>query len=98
MTADAPLANSDLAMAIAAYEQLEDAAPSPVASATGFGPAPRKRRLDPLARHPRLHDGGDREPEHERPPDLPRHQRGVADAMPEDIEDRRHTSDYTYTG
>jgi hypothetical protein len=37
-TAEAPFENSDLAIAIAAYEQLDDAAPRPVAKATGFVP------------------------------------------------------------
>src|SRR6059036_3749949 len=36
----APFWNSDLAIAIAAYEHDDDAAPSPVAQATGRGPEP----------------------------------------------------------
>src|SRR3954466_11832910 len=39
-TAEAPFWNSDLAIATAAYEQDDDAAPSPVASATGLAPSP----------------------------------------------------------
>src|SRR3954454_5534275 len=39
-TADAPFWNSDLAIAIAAYEHEDDAAPRPVASATGRAPSP----------------------------------------------------------
>jgi hypothetical protein len=42
VAADAPFWNSDLAMATAAYEHEEDAAPSPVARATG-------RALEPLS-------------------------------------------------
>src|SRR5436305_13642548 len=38
--AEAPLANNDLAIAIAAYEHDDDAAPSPVAQAIGRGPEP----------------------------------------------------------
>ena len=45
-------------------------------------------RLDPLARDPGLHDRGDREAEHERPPDLPCHQEGVREA----VADRRQDS------
>src|SRR5436309_3262488 len=41
---DAPFWNRDFAIAIAAYEHDEDAAPSPVASATGFGPDPDSAR------------------------------------------------------
>jgi len=40
LAAEAPLANSDLAIAIAAYEHEEDAAPSPVAKPIGFAPEP----------------------------------------------------------
>src|SRR5262245_25349971 len=39
-TADAPRANSERAIAIAAYEHEEEAAPSPVAFATGTKPSP----------------------------------------------------------
>jgi hypothetical protein len=42
VAADAPFWKSDLAMATAAYEHDDDAAPSPVASATG-------RALEPLS-------------------------------------------------
>src|SRR5579884_2106334 len=42
--AEAPLANSDLAIAIAAYEHEDEAAPRPVASATGRTPAPPSAR------------------------------------------------------
>src|SRR5947209_18348432 len=42
--AEAPFWNSDLAIAIAAYEHEDDAAPSPVASATGRGPDPPSAR------------------------------------------------------
>src|SRR4051812_10625798 len=42
--ADAPFWNSDLAMAIAAYEQELDAAPSAVARDTGRGPDPDSER------------------------------------------------------
>ena len=38
VTADAPFWNNDFAIAIAAYEHEEEAAPNPVARATGFGP------------------------------------------------------------
>src|SRR3954453_15588750 len=38
--ADAPFSNSDLAIAIAAYEHDDDAAPSPVAHPTGRAPEP----------------------------------------------------------
>src|SRR4051794_20289800 len=40
VAAEAPLANSDLPIAIAAYEHDEEAAPRPVARATAPGPAP----------------------------------------------------------
>jgi len=40
VAAEAPFWNSDFAMAIAAYEQEEDAAPSPVALAIGTKPPP----------------------------------------------------------
>src|SRR5436190_597521 len=40
VTAEAPLANSDLAIAIAAYEHDDEAAPRPVARATGPNPSP----------------------------------------------------------
>src|SRR3954463_11592212 len=39
-TAEAPFWKSDLAIAMAAYEQDDDAAPRPVASATGRTPDP----------------------------------------------------------
>src|SRR4051794_36917137 len=42
--ADAPFWNSDLAIAMAAYEHDDDAAPRPVASATGRGPEPDRAR------------------------------------------------------
>ena len=38
VTADAPFWNNDFAIAIAAYEHEEEAAPNPVARATGLGP------------------------------------------------------------
>jgi len=38
--AEAPFENSDLAIAIAAYEHEDDAAPRPLAHAIGFGPSP----------------------------------------------------------
>ena len=38
--ADAPFSKSDLAIATAAYEQDEEAAPRPVAQASGLGPSP----------------------------------------------------------
>ena len=44
VTAEAPFWNSDLAIAIAAYEQDELAAPSPVASVICFGPSPESDR------------------------------------------------------
>ena len=44
MTAEAPPANSDRAIATAAYEHEEEAAPSPVAVATGRQPSPPSAR------------------------------------------------------
>ena len=41
---EAPFSNSDFAIAIAAYEHEDDAAPSPVASATGRAPEPASAR------------------------------------------------------
>ena len=46
------------------------------------GPAAAERPFHPLPRHPRLHDPGEQEPEHERPPDLPRHLEGVPEPWP----------------
>ena len=40
-----------------------------------------QRALDALARHPRLDDGGDREAQDERPPDLPGHEHRVPQAV-----------------
>ena len=49
---EAPAANSDLAIAIAAYEQDDDAAPSPLASATGrTPPAPSARSMRTRGAH-----------------------------------------------
>ena len=45
----------------------------------------RSATLDALARDPRLHDRRDREAEHERPPDLPRHQERVLEAVPDHV-------------
>ena len=42
--AEAPFVNSDLAIAIAAYEHEEEAAPRPVASPTGRAPDPPRAR------------------------------------------------------
>jgi hypothetical protein len=54
------------------------------------GAAVRQGVLDAPARHPRLHDGGDEEAEHERPPDLVRHHEGVAEAAGDRLEDVGH--------
>src|SRR5205807_492464 len=40
-------------------------------------PPPAERALEALARNPGLDDPGEREPEHERPPDLPEHLAGM---------------------
>src|SRR6266480_651667 len=46
LTKSAPFWNSDFAIAVAAYEQLDDTMPKPVARATGLAPwAPRARRI-----------------------------------------------------
>ena len=78
----APFSNSDFAIAIAAYEHDDDAAPSPVASAASRAPRPPSAALQPLARHPGLHDPREREAEDERPPDLPGHPQRVRETIP----------------
>ena len=45
-------------------------------------PDPGQLGLDPLPRHPRLHDRRDQESQHQRPPHLPRHQERVLDRDP----------------
>ena len=52
---------------------------------SGARRCPRSARLDPLARDPGLHDRGDREAEHQRPPDLVGHQ----DCVRQPVEKRR---------
>ena len=52
----------------------------------------RPARLDALARHPGLDDRGDREAQHERPPDLPGHQHGVPEAVADLGDDVGHQS------
>jgi hypothetical protein len=43
--------------------------------------AAAERALEAGARHPRPHDAGEREAEHQRPPDLPRHAGGVQESV-----------------
>src|SRR5204863_208458 len=43
---------------------------------------------DALARHPRLHDGGEQEAHDEGPPDLPGHEEGVLQRVGDDVEHR----------
>ena len=64
----------------------------------GAGPAARQRALDPLARDPGLHDRRDREPEHQRPPDLVGHQGGLLEAVDDRAEEISHAPDDTHGG
>ena len=50
------------------------------------GRAPPSALLNARARDPRLHDPGQREPEHERPPDLPRHLERVPEPVADPLE------------
>src|SRR4051812_7529355 len=86
VTAEAPLANRLLPMAIA-VGAARRRRPQRRGQAHRLRPGARERRLDALARHPGLHDRRDREAQHERPPHLPRHQEGVLQA----VQNRVHT-------
>ena len=50
---------------------------------------PGEAAFDPLARHPGLDDAGDREADHQRPPDLVGHQEGLFEPLADLLEDAR---------
>ena len=78
VTKSAPLANSDFAIAEAAYEQDEESAPNTEARVTAAGPLIAEPRAERVPRHERLHDAGQSEAEDQRPERVPEHEERLA--------------------
>src|SRR6266540_1767164 len=89
----APLRNTERAIATAAYEQEEEAAPSPQAIVRERGGVVGQQSAHLGLGHHRLDRAGDRKAQDQRPEDLPAHGSGQAERVAERVQhdrERRH--------
>ena len=77
----APFWNNDFAIAVAAYEQLDDTMPKPGRARDRGRPVVAHDPLHPPLRDERLHGTRQREAEDERPQRLPEHEERLAEAV-----------------
>jgi hypothetical protein len=86
----APFPKSERASPTAAYEQDDEAAPSPHGIATEGGESSGRSRRHLAFRDDRLRDGGEEETEDQRPEDLPEHPEGERERLEQSTDDAAH--------